>query len=83
VSVVAVPPGVVTVIGPVVASAGTVVVIWLSESIVYVAVAPPKLTADADERLLPEIVTLAPGLPVAGANPAREGDGGGGSTVAV
>jgi hypothetical protein len=43
--VLAVPFGVITVIRPVVASAGTIVVIWVAELIVKLAFAPLKVTA--------------------------------------
>ena len=44
---VAVPLGVVTVIGPVPAVAGTVVLIWVAEATVKVALVPLKATAVA------------------------------------
>lgn len=65
------PPGVVTVIGPVVAPAGTVVVIWIAETTVKdEAGVPLKLTAVAPVRLVPLIVTAVPaGPPPAGTKP--------------
>ena len=60
-------PAVVTVIGPLLAAAGTVAVIRLAESTVYaVAAAPLKVTAVAPVRSLPVIVTLVPTRPLSG-----------------
>jgi hypothetical protein len=68
-ALVAVPPAVVTVIGPLVAPLGTVVVIWLSESTVYVVVGVPlKATAVAPLKLAPLIVTVVPTGPLVGMN---------------
>jgi hypothetical protein len=65
-----VPPGPVTSIGPLVAPAGTVAVIWLSESTVkLVAAVPLKSTAVALLKPLPEIVTLLPTGPLLGVKP--------------
>ena len=53
VALVAVPPGVVTAIGPVVARAGTVAVILVSETTVKVARVPLNLTAEAPVKPVP------------------------------
>src|SRR5207249_2857681 len=63
---VAVPPGVVTLTGPVVAPAGTVAWIAVSEVTVKVALVPLKATAVAPLKLVPLIVTLVPTGPVVG-----------------
>jgi hypothetical protein len=65
-ALVAVPPGVITVIVPVAADAGTVVVIWLSELTVKVAVIAPNFTAVVPVNELPVIVTLVPAMPARG-----------------
>ena len=55
----AVPPGVVTLIGPVVAPLGTVAVIVVSEATVeLVALTPLKVTAVAPVKFVPLIVTV-------------------------
>src|SRR6476469_4182382 len=56
----------VTVIGPVLAPAGTVVLIWVGEATVKVALVPLKATAVAPVRLVPVIVTAVPAAPVVG-----------------
>jgi len=58
-----VPPGVVTDRIPLVAPAGTVVVIWVSELTVKEAAVPLKDTAVALVKLSPAIVTDVPGRP--------------------
>src|SRR5258706_4068777 len=63
----AVPPGVVTLIGPVVAPAGTVAVIEVAELTVKVAPTPLTVTALAPVKLVPVIVTLVPTGPLVGA----------------
>jgi hypothetical protein len=68
VRLVAVPPGVVTVIRPVVAPLGTVAVIWVAEFTVNVAARPLNLTAEAPVRFVPMIETLVPTLPLVGEN---------------
>jgi hypothetical protein len=73
---VAVPDGVVTARVPVVAAAGTVAVIWVSETTVYVAAVPLKATAVAPVRLVPVIVTVLPGAPLGGAKFVIAGAGG-------
>src|SRR2546425_12836446 len=65
-ALVAVPPAVVTLIVPVVAPAGTVAVIWVSEFTVYVAVVPLNFTAVAPVNAVPVITTLAPTAPLVG-----------------
>ena len=70
VAVVAVPAGVVTLMGPVVAFAGTVVVICVLLFTVNVAETPLNLTDVAPVKLAPVIVTLVPGAPLVGENAA-------------
>jgi hypothetical protein len=65
-ALVAVPPGVVTAIGPVVAPAGTVAVIWVEELTVKLALVPLNLTEVAPARLVPAITTLVPTGPLVG-----------------
>src|SRR5205823_7810643 len=62
----AVPPGVVTLIGPLVAPAGTVVVIAVAELTVKLALALLNSTAVAPLKLVPLIVTLVPTGPLPG-----------------
>src|SRR5689334_7649816 len=61
-------PGVVTVMGPVVAPAGTVVVIVPGGPSVNVAAAPLNETAVAPVKFVPVIVTTVPAGPKVGAN---------------
>jgi hypothetical protein len=75
VALVTVPPGVVTLIVPVFAPAGTFVVIFVAASVVMLAAVPSKLTAVAPESLLPVMVTFFPGLPLAGLTLAMVGVG--------
>ena len=63
---VAVPPEVVTLIGPVVAPLGTVAVIEVAEPAVKLALTPLKRTAVAPLKLVPLIVTVVPTGPLAG-----------------
>jgi hypothetical protein len=70
---VAVPPGVVTASGPVVALAGTVAVICVLESTWNAAAMPSNRTAVAPVKLLPVMTTLAPGSPLWGVNPPMRG----------
>jgi hypothetical protein len=72
---VAVPLGVVTVIGPLPAPAGTVVLICVAEATVKVALVPLKATAVAPLRFVPVIVTAVPAAPLAGVKPEIVGDG--------
>ena len=66
-ALVAVPPGVVTAMGPLVALSGTVAVILLPLLlIVNSALAPPNITLVTPLRLWPLIVTDAPGPPLDG-----------------
>src|SRR5438093_2848064 len=67
-ALVAVPPGVVTLIGPVVAPLGTVAVIWVLELEVMVAATPLKVTLVAPVRLFPLMVTEVPTGPLVGVN---------------
>src|SRR5947207_9752636 len=62
----AVPPGVVTLIGPLVAPAGTVVVIAVAEFTVKLALTLLNSTAVAPLKLVPLIVTLVPTGPLLG-----------------
>ena len=59
----AVPPAVVTLIRPVLAPVGTLVVILEPESTEEEAGLPPNVTRVAPERCAPEMVTVAPTLP--------------------
>lgn len=68
VELVAVPSGVVTVIGPVVAPAGTAAVIFVEELIVKTAAVPLNFPGVAQVKLVPLIVTDVPGGPVLGLN---------------
>jgi hypothetical protein len=61
-----VPPGVVTAIGPVVAPAGTVAVIFVDDLTTKVAMVPLKVTAVAPVKLLPLMVTDVPTGPLVG-----------------
>ena len=63
---VAVPPGFVTEISPVVAPAGTVAVIFVAELTTKVALVPLKVTTVTPVRLFPLIVTLVPTGPLLG-----------------
>ena len=70
------PPGVVTVTSTVPAlSAGEVAVIAVAESAVMMPGVAPKLTAEADERLAPLMVTEVPPAvgPLIGLIPVTEG----------
>jgi len=66
---VAVPAGVVTLSGPVVAPAGTVAWIVVSEVTVKVALTLLKATAVAPVKFVPLIVTLVPTGPLLGVKP--------------
>ena len=63
---VAVPPAVVTLIVPVVAPLGTVVLIEVAERTVKIAAVPLKLTAVAPVKLEPDMVMIVPTLPAVG-----------------
>ena len=76
VALVAVPPGVTTVTGPLVAAAGTVVVIVVALTTVNVGCdVPLNDTLDAPVRLVPEIVTATPTAPLVGVKPVTVGTG--------
>src|SRR5579885_2399888 len=60
------PPAVITVTVPVVAPAGTLVVISLLDTTVKLAAVPLKLTPTVPVKLFPKIKTLAPTLPNVG-----------------
>jgi len=65
------PAGVVTVIGPVVAPAGTLVTIWLGLDEITVAAVPLKATvfwAAVVLNAVPQMVTVAPTTPLPGLN---------------
>src|SRR5438067_1988342 len=63
---VAVPSGVVTLTGPVVAPAGTAAEICVAEFTVKVAVVPLNFTEVAPVKFVPLIVTLVPTVPLVG-----------------
>jgi hypothetical protein len=65
-ALVAVPPGVVTMIGPVVAFAGTVAVIWDADFTLNEALTPSKVTFVVPERFVPLMVTNVPIVPLVG-----------------
>jgi hypothetical protein len=67
VALVAVPPAVVTLTGPVVAPAGTVAWMVLSDVTVKLAAVPLNVTALVVVKLVPLIVTPDPTAPVVGA----------------
>src|SRR5262245_25618941 len=75
-ALVAVPPGVVTVILPVVAPVGTAVLICVPDTTVKVAAVPLNRTALAPPKFVPVIVTAVPTWPLVGANDAIVGAGG-------
>jgi len=66
---VAVPPGVVTPIGPIIVPAGTVAWIAVSEVTVKLAISALNVTEVAPVRFVPLIVTLVPASPLVGAKP--------------
>src|SRR5258706_12962495 len=73
---VAVPAGVVTLTGPVVAAAGTVAWMAVSELIVKLAPTPWNATAVAPVKFVPSIVTLVPTGPLGGVKLAMVGAAG-------
>jgi hypothetical protein len=75
---VAVPPGVVTAILPLVAFWGTDALICVADVTLKTAVAPPKVTAVAPVKFVPVIATVVPGAPETGENEPTVGGGGGG-----
>src|SRR6266478_49866 len=72
-ALVAVPPGVVTLIVPVVGPAGTVAWIEVAELTVKVALTPLNATAVVPVKLVPLMVTLVPTGPLAGVKPVMVG----------
>src|SRR5947209_11918383 len=62
------PAGVVTLILPVVAPPGTLVLIWVSETIPKLAVVPLKVTWVAPVKFVPVMVTPVPTGPLVGVN---------------
>jgi hypothetical protein len=70
---VAVPPGVVTARGPVVAPLGTVALTWVAESTVKAAGVPLNVTPVAPSKLLPVSVTVVPTWPDVGVKLVRVG----------
>jgi len=76
-----VPPGVVTLIGPVVAPDGTVAVSWLPEVTVKAVAVPLKDTAVVPVKPLPTTVTEVPAQPEAGVNEEMVGAGAGAGLV--
>jgi len=64
---VAVPPGVVTEMGPVVAPVGTVKVIWeIAFTVKLLAMVPLNLTAETPVKLVPVRITAVPTAPLLG-----------------
>lgn len=78
---VAVPAGVVTAIGPVLAPLGTVALIDVSEMTEYVATTPLNVTAVAPVKCVPVIDTVAPAAPLVGVKDEIVGATGGGLVV--
>src|SRR6187549_3959627 len=72
-ALVATPPGVVTLMGPVVAPGGTVAVIWIAVLTVKLAFRPLNRTAVVPEKFVPLITTFAPAGPLPGAKPEMDG----------
>jgi hypothetical protein len=68
-ALVAVPPGVVTLIGPVVAPAGTVAWIAVAEFVAKPALTPLKVTAVTPVKFVPLIATIVPTGPLVGVKP--------------
>ena len=73
VALMAVPPAVITVIGPVVAPAGTCAVICAEVLTSKPAFTPLNRTAVAPVKFAPEMVTLVPAGPAVGLKPKIEG----------
>src|SRR5207253_1867036 len=69
------PAGVVTLILPVVAPPGTLVLIWVSETIPKLAVVPLKVTWVAPVKFVPVMVTPVPTGPLVGVNDVIVGGG--------
>ena len=75
VALVPAPNELVTEIFPLVAAAGTMAVIWVTEFTVYDVLAEPlKRTAVTPEKLPPVIVTEAPTAPLGGENELIDGE---------
>jgi hypothetical protein len=74
VELIAVPPGAVTLIGPLVAPLGTAAVICVSEVTVKEVDVPLKAAAVAAVRFEPVIVTLVPAGPPVGVKELRVGE---------
>lgn len=72
---VALPAGVLTVIGPVVLPFGTVATIWVVELTVKLALIPLKRTAEGLIKFVPLIVTFVPVTPLSGVKPVIVGVG--------
>jgi hypothetical protein len=70
---VAAPPGAVTAIGPVVAPAGTVTKISVSELVKPVALVPLNVTLETPVKLVPVMVTDVPLAPLVGSKLAMIG----------
>src|SRR2546427_520728 len=75
-ALIAVPPGVVTLSGPVAAPAGTVAWMAVSEVTVKLALTPLKVTAVAPVKFVPLSVALLPTGPLVGVKPVSVGAGG-------
>jgi len=78
---VAVPPGVVTANGPLVAPVGTNACTCDADTTVNCAARPASVTAVAPDRFAPEIVTLVPTGPLVGDNDEIDGAATGTTTV--
>jgi hypothetical protein len=74
--VVVVPPEVPTVMGPLLAPAGTVALMAVSELTLNVAAVPLKLTVLAPVKPDPVMVTVVPTAPLTGVNALTDGAGG-------
>jgi hypothetical protein len=72
-ALVAMPPAVVTLIGPVVALAGTVAVICVLESTWKTDATPLNFTAETPVKAVPVIVTASPTFPLPGVKPVMLG----------
>jgi hypothetical protein len=78
---VAVPPGVVTEIGPTVAPAGTIALIFVAELTVKVALTPLNLTEVAPVKRVPEMVMELPIRALAGEKEVIVGAAGAGTVT--
>ena len=68
-----VPWGLTTLIGPEVAPAGTLEVIWVWESTEKAALVPLNRTSVAPLKAVPEMITLTPTAPLEGLKPLMKG----------